>query len=497
MAQSILIVDNDAGYAGALAIYLERRQFEVIQAADGQSALEACRRFTPAMVLTDIDIADTDVAAMTAQIKRELPLIEIIVATTDHLLDRAYRQMGDIAFAFLCKPIRSAALDHALRQACDRISLKQRLDRYSDQLENLHRAQVMYRQLFDEVPCYISVQDRSYRLTATNYLFQKDFGDEIGCYCYQIYKHRESPCPTCPVASTFEDGLPHETEEVVTSKSGEQYHVLTRTAPIRDENGDISQVMEMSTNITQIRRLQDHLTSLGLMLGSMSHGVKGMLTALDGGIYQLESGLARNNQQRVARAAVNLEKMVGRVRKLVLDILYYAKSRELEIQQLAVEPFCRNISSTFQPQAEKGGVRLITRIESDLGNFRIDPNWLQSALINFLENALDACTDDAKQVAHFIRFIVRREPYDRICFEIEDNGMGMDRETREKMFTLFFSSKGSRGTGLGMFIAHHVIRQHGGRIDVTAEPGQGSRFVICMPRNPSAERGGSDTSFGI
>ena len=59
----------------------------------------------------------------------------------------------------------------------------------------------------------------------------------------------------------------------------------------------------------------------------------------------------------------------------------------------------------------------------------------------------------------------------------------MDQETREKMFTLFFTSKGSRGTGLGLFIANRVILEHGGTIKVTSELKKGSRFRICLPRN--------------
>ncbi len=60
--------------------------------------------------------------------------------------------------------------------------------------------------------------------------------------------------------------------------------------------------------------------------------------------------------------------------------------------------------------------------------------------------------------------------------------MGMDQETREKMFTLFFSSKGSKGTGLGLFVSNQVIRQHGGTIKVESEVKTGSRFEICIPK---------------
>jgi K+-sensing histidine kinase KdpD len=95
---------------------------------------------------------------------------------------------------------------------------------------------------------------------------------------------------------------------------------------------------------------------------------------------------------------------------------------------------------------------------------------------------VEACAHDRSQTEHQVWFQARPDGADRVCFEITDNGMGMDQETQEKMFTLFFSSKGSKGTGLGMFIAHHVITQHGGSIRVASKPGEGSRFLIHLPR---------------
>ena len=66
--------------------------------------------------------------------------------------------------------------------------------------------------------------------------------------------------------------------------------------------------------------------------------------------------------------------------------------------------------------------------------------------------------------------------------EISDNGIGMDKETREKMFTLFYSSKGREGTGLGLFISNQSIEQHEGAIQVDSTPGEGSRFTVRMPK---------------
>jgi signal transduction histidine kinase len=100
-----------------------------------------------------------------------------------------------------------------------------------------------------------------------------------------------------------------------------------------------------------------------------------------------------------------------------------------------------------------------------------------------MENAIDACVYDRGKPEYVVTFDAFALSAERICFIITDNGMGMDQETREKMFTLFFTSKGSQGTGLGLFIANRVIRQHGGTIKVESEPKKGSKFHICLPKS--------------
>ncbi len=193
--------------------------------------------------------------------------------------------------------------------------------------EELRQTQQRYQQLFDEVPCYISLQDRQFRLLATNRRFNDDFDVELGAYCYEVYKNRDEPCPNCPVAKTFEDGRSHQSEIVVTPKSGEQRNVLIWTAPIRNVDGEIARVMEMSTDITQIRELQDHLSSLGLKIGSISHGIKSLLAGIDGGVYLVETGLDKNDPDRVKEGWDAVKTIVQRIRKLVLNILFFAKER--------------------------------------------------------------------------------------------------------------------------------------------------------------------------
>ena len=116
-----------------------------------------------------------------------------------------------------------------------------------------------------------------------------------------------------------------------------------------------------------------------------------------------------------------------------------------------------------------------------MGYIEFDAGVIRIALINILENALDACLEDDTKASHKITFSADQDQ-DHIMLEIADNGIGMDPETRENLFTLFFSSKGNKGTGLGLFITKKIIEQHGGRISVKSKPGAESLFKIVLPK---------------
>jgi len=489
MSDEILIIDKDVSHAKALCVYLERKRMESHMAATTEEALAIFDNIGVQVILADPGLPDLALSSFLKRVKSSHSQVQIIIMATLDQFDLTMAELKNTAVHYLIKPVKSTALDMALYQARSWISLNKRVATTEKKLHKLRQTQNLYQQLFDEVPCYISVQDSEFRLTATNKLFKRDFGDEIGSHCYSVYKHRGTPCQACPVADTLADGHSHTTEEVVTSKSGKQYNVLTWTAPIRNGDGEITQVMEMSTNITEIRQLQDHLTSLGLMIGSMSHGVKGMLTALDGGIYQLETGLAKNDTPRTLKAFDQVKQMTGRIRKMVLEILYYAKSRELRYESIDIVEMVDKVVGDAMAIANKNGVKLEAKISPALGIIDVDPTWMQAALVNFVENAIDACTYDRSKKDHTVTFDAFELSADRICFIITDNGMGMDQETKEKMFTLFFTSKGSQGTGLGLFIANRVIRQHGGTIKVESELKQGSKFHICLPKSKPAQSG--------
>jgi len=479
---TILLVDNDEGIGDALEKYLSRLGYQTIKADTGRAALSAAEKNSPSVVLSSTQLRDMQGLRLLIKLKQRFPETEVIMIAEAGDADSGVKCLRFDASDYICKPISSDALDVALKRAQNRRSIRSKIWEYSEKLEVLRRNKVLLQQLFDEVPCYISIQDRQFRLTGASRRFKEDFGDQLGSHCYEVYKHRTEPCINCPVQATFEDGKPHHAEEVVTALSGEQYNVLSWTAPVRDVSGEITQVMEMSTNITQIRKLQDRLTSLGLLMGSTSHGIRGMLTSMDGGIYRLEAGLKKENIEQVNDACEVIKEMVNRIKNMVLNILYYTKERNLNWSRINVLSLSNQVASNIRPKAEKHHIEFVCDVDQSVGDFEIDPETLTTALVSILENSIDAClVDKTDDKLHKVIFRVKEEK-GYIVFDIHDNGIGMGRETKENMFTLFFSSKGHRGTGLGLFIANQIVKQHGGSIKVDSTRGQGSCFNIRLPK---------------
>ena len=350
--------------------------------------------------------------------------------------------------------------------------------------EELRTTQQRYQQLFDEVPCYITVQDNEFRLVAMNRQFKEHFDPKDRSHCFEAYKNLDQACADCPVGKTFEDGCSHHAEMILTDKNDQEITALVATAPIRNAAGEIDQVLEMATDITQIRMLQDNLSALGLMMSTLSHGIKGVLTGLDAGLYLLDSGLAKENTDRVCEGLDVVKLMVERIRNMVLNILYYAKERELKWEPVDVLEFVQDIAGIIESKLDGKYIEFKYHFEDPLNRFEIDPTVIRSALINILDNAIEACSELSIGNAR-ITFEVKQNP-EFIIMNIQDNGVGMTAEAKDKAFTPFFSTKGHAGTGLGLFITNKAVQQHGGSITIVdSSPEQGTHLSIQLPKTIS------------
>ncbi|HSM89420.1 MAG TPA: PAS domain S-box protein, partial [Desulfobacterales bacterium] len=161
----------------------------------------------------------------------------------------------------------------AMNLMCREIGIKQvELNRQRDEYENL----------FNMVPCIITVQDRDYRLIGYNREFAQLFDPHPGDFCFAAYKGRTSKCPNCPVEKTFADGGSHYSEETGISKDGTQTYWMVKTSPIRNDAGDIVAAMEVNLDITHLKELEKMLERSERKYHEIFNSIPNPVFVLDG-----------------------------------------------------------------------------------------------------------------------------------------------------------------------------------------------------------------------
>lgn len=347
----------------------------------------------------------------------------------------------------------------------------------------IETTQQRYEQLFDAVPSYVVVLDLEKSIAAANRRYKEVFGDRTGGKFFDHSPSETTSRSNDLISKTLKDGRPHRAEMVLHDSKGLPHNVMAWTSPIKTPAGKLVQILVIFADITELRKLRDNLSSLGLMISALSHDLKGTLTGLDAGLYMIDSGFYRDKPARIEEGLDVARLMAERIRKVVYDILYYSKERELELESVEIRQFAGDVAANIETRIIGANISFRCDFAFTNEQFEIDVGLVRSALTNILENAMEACIEDTTEKWLSIDFTVRPDGDDAL-FEIVDNAGGMDQEQIKSMFNLFYSTKGRKGTGLGMFIAKNVIKRHGGRIWVDSNPGAGTHFRVRIPMRP-------------
>ena len=344
-----------------------------------------------------------------------------------------------------------------------------------------------YNLLFERVPCFITVIDRDFKIVRANEKFRKTFGEAAGKYCYDAYKDRRTPCPDCPAALTFRDGEERTATQVGISREGQETHYVVTTAPLGRSPGEVAHVIEISADISQVKALErekldaERLAAVGQTVAGLAHTIKNMLMGLEGGMYMMDSGLKRADAERISEGWDVLQRNFNKTVTLVKDFLSFAKGRLPELSMTDPKKLCRDIVQLYRDAAKQQGVELKLDVDSKVKPAPLDPDGLEACLTNLISNAIDAAVTRDKPGAEVI--VRTREENEVLIFEVTDNGCGMDWEVKQKVFTTFFTTKASKGTGLGLLTTRKIVQEHGGTIEVESEVGVGSTFRIKLPRH--------------
>lgn len=472
-----------------------------------------------------------------------------------------------------------------------------------------------YNILFERVPCYVSVINRDLRVVRANDLLRETFGEKLGEHCYEVYKNRTERCPDCPALKTFADGKSYRSEQIGIDKNGKSTNYVVWTAPLSRSGSEFSHVIEMSVDVTDIRRLShelekeasfrhaviesaidamvavgesgtvnifnpaaeklfkvaagevlgkskgrrffprefrdairdggstvvlpettvadssgekipvrfsgsvlrdgdaviggagflqdlreikrlerekldnERLAAVGQTVAQLAHGIKNILTGLQGGMYVIKSGMKSGSEERTAKGWEMLERNVGRITDLVKGFLSFSKGHVPKVKPTDPNAVAEDVCSLYRTAASEKNITLQLVPKKGIRKASMDPDELHTCLANLVSNAIDACqTSDNPGCEVTLRV---DEESDCVIFEVCDTGCGMDYEIKNKVFTTFFTTKGLGGTGLGLMVTRKIVQEHGGTITVNSTPGEGSSFRLAFPRDrlPKAEPG--------
>ena len=223
---------------------------------------------------------------------------------------------------------------------------------------------------------------------------------------------------------------------------------------------------------------QARLTALGQGIAGAAHCIKNILNGVHSGAYILDLGVKKDNLERVTKGWDIMKRNTQIMEDLVLDMLTYSRPRKPEMAPSDINQICSDIAELMKEKAASKNVEISLNLKPDLGELIFDPKGIYRSILNLVSNAVDACDIEAGNVGLSVE---AGEDETFFSVTISDNGCGISEENLKNLFKVFFSTKGSKGTGLGLAVTHKIIAEHGGDIRAESEVGVGTRFIIELP----------------
>ncbi|WP_435006252.1 ATP-binding protein [Tundrisphaera lichenicola] len=234
-----------------------------------------------------------------------------------------------------------------------------------------------------------------------------------------------------------------------------------------------------NTQLYESKLQAERLAAVGQTIATLSHHIKNILQGIRGGSYLIDMGLNDKDDAIVRRGWGIVEKNQAKIYNLVMDMLSYSKDREPSLESADLNETVGDVVELMRPRADELGVALSWEPFSGLPAVQIDTDGIHRAVLNIVTNAIDASEDVEGGKVTVSTTWDPKTMLARVI--VADNGTGIPPGEIEKIFEVFASTKGSRGTGLGLPVSQKIAREHGGQIAITSEVGKGSTFTIEIP----------------
>jgi PAS domain S-box-containing protein len=535
----LLLIDDEEGIRKVFSISLKSDGYDVATAASGQQGIDLFQKEFFPIVLTDIKMPGMDGIEVLRRIKEINPEVEVIVITGHGDMESAIQSLHLGASDFITKPVSDQLLSIALKRAEERLKTKKTLNNYANDLWNMVKEkteEIKRRYEFEDKLVQRSIDGIVATDKEENIIIFNPAAEEIFGYTVDEVKSAMNAGDFYPegITQKISDvfaGKDRKASDIfvgdeasVIAKSGEAVPVRFSCAMLYEGGKPIGSV-GFFQDLREIKRLEkeliksERLAAIGQTVAGLAHGIKNILNGLKGGVYivntALKKGAAslaaenkidysnmsalpfqarslkriidinteRERQQKKMKTGWEMvERNIHKVSDLVLDLLSYSKEREPEYEKYNPNIIADEVCDLMESKAKEYDIDLIRDIDREMGEIYLDPKGIHSCLLNLVSNAIDACIFDLDtQKQWYVKVRTRRENESGAAFEVIDNGCGMGEETQSKLFAEFFSTKGTRGTGLGLLVTQKIVNEHGGTMDVVSQPGKGTTFTIRLP----------------
>jgi signal transduction histidine kinase len=224
----------------------------------------------------------------------------------------------------------------------------------------------------------------------------------------------------------------------------------------------------------------ERLAAMGQTIAMLSHHIKNILQGVRGGSYLIDLGLKDHNEDHVRKGWAIVEKNQNKIYQLVMDMLTFSKERQPVMKAGSLNETVAEVCELMHARAVECHVGLEVRLDENLPAATFDSEGIHRAVLNVVTNAIDAIEGiDGGNVIVETGFDAAS---DVVFVSATDNGPGIPTEQLARIFNVFESTKGARGTGLGLAVSQKILREHGGEIAIETKPGFGCRFVLSWPR---------------
>lgn len=496
----LLLIDDEPDILRVLAMSLRADGYDVVVADSGEAGLTAFSEHAPDIVLVDIKMPGLDGIEVLKAIKSEEALSEVIIITGHGDVDNAVEALKHGASDFINKPVRDETLGIALERARERLTIRRQLRDHTCDLEaqvaeatrTLKRQAQFQAKLIRSSNDGIIATDKDLRIVIFNPGAEKIFG-----YLRSDVVRQRLIADIYPedLMADFRKGMREGPERVeivprettIVSLSGASIPVRF-SGSILHEKGQKMGTVAFFQDLREIKELEkeivrkERLAAIGQTVAGVAHGIKNILHGLKGGRHLVDVGITRGDSVRLQNGWDMVKRNIDRTSDLAMDLLRYSKERSPEREPCNPNEIAEEVCDLVRENANASGIAIIKDFDSAIGTVTMDPHSLHIALLNLMSNAVDACLDDpdtAKKPQ--VTFRTHRESDSLLVFEITDNGIGMSADVQARLFTSFFSTKGHRGTGLGLMVTRKLIEEDHGSIQVASAPGEGTTVSVRWP----------------